>query len=232
MKVPKEYAVPGVYRIVNIVTNKSYIGSSVDMRRRIREHFSDLRCNRHQNPYLQASFSKHGEELFAFEVVEVCSQEVMQERETYWIHQYHSYVDDGGYNIEAPYRGPVLEETRRKISEANKGKVRTPEMRQAASEQRKGQVPWNAGITKDDPRVAKCVREPGQYSHSEETRRKISENRKGVKPKTVKRGFQRPDEFKQKCRERQLSKYQDEEARKAHSERMKQWWAERKNQHE
>lgn len=232
MKVPKEYAVPGIYRIVNTVTHKSYIGSSVDIRRRLREHFSDLRCGRHSNPYLQASFSLHGEDSFMFEVVEVCSQEAMQERETYWIHEYHSYVDDGGYNIEAPYRGPVLDETRRKISEANKGKVRTPEMRRAASEQRKGQVAWNKGLTKDDPRVAKCVRKPGEYHHTEEIKKKISEGRKGVKPSVVHRGYSLSEEFKDGCRNRMKQRYQDPQARKAHSERMKLWWAERKKQNE
>lgn len=38
---------------------------------------------------------------------------------------------------------------------------------------------WNKGLTKDDSRVAKYCRKPGTYNHSEETRRKISENRKG-----------------------------------------------------
>lgn len=232
MKVPKEYAVSGVYRIVNIVTGKSYIGSSVNIRRRIREHFSDLRCGRHQNPYLQSSFCKHGEDSFRFEVVEGCGQDIMQEREVYWIIQYHSYIDEDGYNIEAPYRGPVLEETRKKISESNKGKVRTPEMRRAASEQRRGQVAWNKGLTKEDPRVAKYSRVPGEFKHSEETKRKISENRRGVKPSVTHRGYSLSDEFKDGCRERMKQRYEDPEARRAHSERMKQWWAERKKQYE
>ena len=228
MKISKEYAVSGIYRIINVATNKGYIGSSVDIRRRLKEHFSDLRGGRHSNPYLQASFNLHGESSFVFEIIEVCSREYMQERETYWIHEYHSYVTDNGYNIEAPYRGPVLDETRRKISEANKGKVRTPEMRRAASEQRKGQVAWNKGLTKADPRVAKYAEAHSEYKHSEETKKKISAGRKGVKPKNVKRGYTRPEEFKDKCRQRQLSKYKNEDARRAHSERMKQWWAERK----
>ena len=43
---------------------------------------------------------------------------------------------------------------------------------------------WNKGLTKDDPRVARYCREPGTYKHSEETKRKISENRKGKGLKT------------------------------------------------
>ena len=105
-------------------------------------------------------------------------------------------------------------------------------MRRAASEQRKGQVPWNKGLTKEDPRVAKYSRAPGEYKHSEETRQKISKNRRGIKPSVVHRGYSRSEEFKDGCRTRMKQRYEDPEARKAHSERMKQWWAERKKQHE
>lgn len=40
-------------------------------------------------------------------------------------------------------------------------------------------IPWNKGLTKDDPRLAKCVRKVGEYHHSDETRQKISLSQKG-----------------------------------------------------
>lgn len=231
-KIPNEWKVSGIYCIQNIITGKRYIGSSVDVKRRLSEHRSDLRCGVHANPYLQSSFSCHGESEFIFSLVEKVDKPDLASREKYWIDYYNAYISDDGYNVEAPYRGPVLEETKAKISAANKGKVRTPEMRAAASAARKGQVAWNKGLTKEDPRVAKYVRKLGEFKHTEETKAKISESRKGVIPKVIHSGYTLSDEFKQKCRERQVLKYQNPDIRKAHSERMKQWWAERKKNNE
>jgi hypothetical protein len=42
---------------------------------------------------------------------------------------------------------PHSEETKRKISKANKGKTHTDETKQLFSEQRKGRIPWNKGTT-------------------------------------------------------------------------------------
>lgn len=43
----------GVYQILNIVNNKRYIGSSVDIPKRWREHLHSLRQNVHCSRYLQ-----------------------------------------------------------------------------------------------------------------------------------------------------------------------------------
>ena len=156
----------------------------------------------------------------------------MASREKYWIDHYDSFISNNGYNVEAPYRGPVLQETKDKVSAANKGKVRTPEMRKAASVARKGQIPWNKGLTKEDPRVAKYARQPGEFKHTEETKAKISNSKKGVTPKIIPSGYHLSEETKQKMSTAMLEKYKNEEIRKAHSERMKQWWAERKKNNE
>lgn len=231
-RIPAEWSVSGIYCIQNNITGKRYIGSSIDVKRRLSEHRSDLRSGKHANPYLQASFNSHGESEFTFSLVEKVDKPNLASREKYWIDYYDSFISNNGYNVEAPYRGPVLEETKAKISAANKGKVRTPEMRKAASLARKGQVPWNKGLTKEDPRVQKYSRVTGEFKHTEETKAKISKNRKGVIPKVIASEYTLSDEFKQKCRERQILKYGDPANRKAHSERMKRWWAERKNKNE
>lgn len=64
--------VPGVYRIRNTVNGKFYIGSSVNIRWRAHKHLSQLRRGVHRNAHLQASFNRHGEQAFCFEMVEVC----------------------------------------------------------------------------------------------------------------------------------------------------------------
>lgn len=43
----------GVYQIYNTETNKRYIGSSIDVERRLKEHLRNLKANRHCNQHLQ-----------------------------------------------------------------------------------------------------------------------------------------------------------------------------------
>jgi len=58
----------GIYKIINKVNGKYYIGSSNDIKGRWSEHKNDLKANRHDNDYLQKSWNKYGEENFEFEV--------------------------------------------------------------------------------------------------------------------------------------------------------------------
>lgn len=49
----------GIYFIINIITQKYYVGSSKDIKRRVRCHFNNLDKNKHINPYLQNSYNKY-----------------------------------------------------------------------------------------------------------------------------------------------------------------------------
>ncbi len=60
----------GVYEIRNKVNGKTYIGSAVDMAKRLYEHFRRLRRNEHENPRLQNAFNKYGEAAFVWSPVE------------------------------------------------------------------------------------------------------------------------------------------------------------------
>ena len=60
----------GIYKIINVVNNKFYVGSTNDFKRRKTRHFSELRNGRHNNRYLQAAWIKYGEQAFVFVVVE------------------------------------------------------------------------------------------------------------------------------------------------------------------
>ena len=63
----------GIYQIRNLVNWKVYIGSSKDILYRWAHHKSNLRHNHHDNPHLQSSWNKNGEEDFVFEIVEKTS---------------------------------------------------------------------------------------------------------------------------------------------------------------
>ena len=92
----------GIYRIYNYVTNKSYIGSSVNIKERWQEHRRRLRNNTHENIFLQRAYNKYGKENFKFIIHEVVSDESkLIEIEQYWIDnfkctnkKYYSYIEN------------------------------------------------------------------------------------------------------------------------------------------
>lgn len=54
----------GLYAIVHVPTNRAYLGSSIDIKRRLKEHMTDLRHSRHHCSYLQNAWSKYGKQQF------------------------------------------------------------------------------------------------------------------------------------------------------------------------
>lgn len=60
----------GVYLISNNVNGKCYVGSTIHLDQRRREHFSKLASNKHINAHLQNAYNKYGREAFDFEVLE------------------------------------------------------------------------------------------------------------------------------------------------------------------
>lgn len=65
----------GIYKIINNINGKSYIGSSRNICNRLRCHYYELRNNKHCNKRLQNSWNKYGEENFEFQLVETCNLE-------------------------------------------------------------------------------------------------------------------------------------------------------------
>ena len=59
-----------VYKIVNTVNNKIYIGQTMMGELRWKGHTRDLRGNRHPNHKLQADFNKFGEDAFTWSIIE------------------------------------------------------------------------------------------------------------------------------------------------------------------
>lgn len=88
----------GIYKITNIINGKCYIGQSVNIHKRWNNHKSACyNTNAHEyNYYLYRAMRKYGIENFTFEIIEECSQELLDEREIFWISYYDSYVN--GYN--------------------------------------------------------------------------------------------------------------------------------------
>jgi group I intron endonuclease len=89
----------GIYCIKNLINNKVYIGSSVNLNGREYKHFWMLKKNKHDNQFLQNSFNKYGENSFVFEVVEECHPELLINLENYHIIKNKSNEISFGYNL-------------------------------------------------------------------------------------------------------------------------------------
>lgn len=60
----------GIYQIRNLINNRIYIGSSVNLRNRKQEHFKDLELKKHHNVALQRAYNKYGKSNFVFEILQ------------------------------------------------------------------------------------------------------------------------------------------------------------------
>ena len=195
----------GIYAIRNRANDKRYVGSAVDLEWRWQgEHLDDLRRGQSHNRHLQNAFNKYGEEAFEFIVLEyVDDPEMLIPREQHYIDE----VWPECYNI-CPKAGSSLgmtqsEETRRKNSEAHRGKHPSEETRRKLSES------WTS------ERRRQFSEARGGHLTSEETRRKISEAR---------RGHSMSEETRRKLSE-SVRQFWTPRRRKGQSERMKRLWA-------
>lgn len=125
-KVPFTERKCGIYRIWNTKNNRSYIGQSVDVYRRIKKHFWD---NKNNNSVLASEMSNFPLSDFEWEILEFCSPEVRYERERFYIEQFGSWVDgkNHGYNLSigghGNFRYSPSEKTRKIFRDNNlKGK--------------------------------------------------------------------------------------------------------------
>jgi group I intron endonuclease len=89
----------GIYKIVNLLDNKVYIGSSISIEKREYKHFWMLNRGTHDNNNLQNSFNRDGKDNFKFTIVEECDVNKLIERENYFINEYESNNSNYGYNL-------------------------------------------------------------------------------------------------------------------------------------
>jgi group I intron endonuclease len=62
----------GLYAIVHKITNKAYVGSAADIKRRFKDHRVRLKANRHHAGHLQNAWNKYGPNFFDFKVLCIC----------------------------------------------------------------------------------------------------------------------------------------------------------------
>jgi len=147
----------GIYAIKNIYNGKMYIGRSINVMNRGRDHFYDLRNNQHHSNYLQNSFNKYGENAFIFGLIEEYDKTLLTEKERYWIDYYDTFKN--GYNESLPsdaieYSRVLSPESKQKLSNSLKT------YRKNLTEKRKKQIGANISKTLKE----KYKNEPFNYS--------------------------------------------------------------------
>lgn len=150
-----------IYKILNLVNDKFYVGSTINKKVRFRQHRKLLRGNRHHCKHLQAAWNKYGEDKFDFRVVEEVPEAiVLQGVEDRWLKEHvgKEYCYNTGYSSMAPWRNAPAHIT------PNFGKAVTEEQRQQISQTLKE---FYAQDYFNHPRVGK--------QHTEETKAKIGE---------------------------------------------------------
>ena len=149
-KINGELKIIGIYKIINLTNNKVYIGSSTFIQSRLRLHKSHLNRNIHANKHLQSSYNKYGKDNFQFIIIEECGLDCLIDREQYWIDFLNCCNKEKGYNkrikAESNFGLKRSEETKKRISEAKKGKRYLPDKHyQKLADQKRG-IPNEAAI--------------------------------------------------------------------------------------
>lgn len=202
-----------IYKIINTINNKFYVGSTTNTVERFRTHRNRLRGNRHHCRHLQAAWNQYGEQAFVFHVIETIPKEQsLQEAEDKWLQEHvgkeHCY--NHGLRSGAPWRGAPKE------SHPRFGQPRSKDERQLISKKLKefyakditnhprfGKQHSSEAKAKISAKVRAAVERggSGKFIPSEETRRKMSEALKGNQ---CAKGYKRTDAEREAIRQRTL----------------------------
>lgn len=121
--------IAGVYKITHVASECVYVGSSVNIQRRLKEHRHQLANNLHGNQHLQKAWNKYGEGEFCFSILEdVADLSTLLAREQFWMGHLKSSCRPN-YNM-LPTAGNALgfrhtPETKARISRAGLGNKRS-----------------------------------------------------------------------------------------------------------
>ena len=88
---------PGIYLIKNTLNNKIYIGSTKNLRTRMRLHINKLKRKVHDNGKIQNCYNKYGD-IFDIEILENCSEDMLIEREQYYMDNFKPYYNNFSYH--------------------------------------------------------------------------------------------------------------------------------------
>lgn len=158
----------GIYKIVNKINGKYYVGSSKFFENRWKKHRKMLRRNVHENPHLQSAWNKYGKDVFEFMKIEFVKVEVLLEIE-------QKYLDIANTEQDKCYNMNFVAS----LPPSWKGRKRSPETIQRMRDCKMGDK---------NPMFGK--------KHSEEHKRKISEKIKNNPNCAWNRGLKMSEEYR------------------------------------
>lgn len=182
------YSRIGIYAIRNIINGKMYIGKTgMNFGDRWDSHRSLLNNQKHDNQYLQNAWNKYGEENFEFIVIEDCCEELLNEREIYYIKKYkdiglsYNILDggDGGNNLGCH----LSDETKRKIGEKNRVNMlgrKVPESTKAKMSQSHKEYYANLSVEEKEMLAKKSSECAKGYKWNDESKKKMIGNKNGA----------------------------------------------------
>lgn len=86
-----EKGLTGIYKIT--IHNKSYVGSSVSIKHRLKHHLWSLNSLTHHNRTMQNLYNKYGKASIGYEILELCNEDELLERELFYIQSLNPYMN-------------------------------------------------------------------------------------------------------------------------------------------
>ena len=108
----------GIYKITNVTNNKFYIGSTINLRKRIKRHFYELLNQMHHSKHLQNAWNCYRKESFVYEPLEIIKKEQRKKVSEYkknlrkieqeYLDKFTPWKAEIGYNINKSATGDAL----------------------------------------------------------------------------------------------------------------------------
>lgn len=168
----------GIYQILNTITGKSYIGSSVNIYGRWKNHKNELKRNKHGNSKLQRAWNKYGSEVWEWKILRECGEFKLDWLEAFWMDSLNSVQNGYNLNILKLRNRVVSEETRAKLRGKRSEETIAKMKGRGVSEETKQKI---GNAKREKPISENTLKALRNRVISEETRRKIGESGRGRK---------------------------------------------------
>lgn len=143
----------GVYKLTNMNNGKVYIGASIDIKRRMKEHFKPSRVSALKHLPLYKDIDRYGKEAFDFEILEEVEANDLDAKEEHYIKKFNAV--EKGYNISQTAHNMHDDKLKQiysqKLSERNKANWQNEDYRKTMSENSKA---YQATLTNDQREAA------------------------------------------------------------------------------